>query len=84
MGVENCLYEEKLKKVRLFNLSKAKKKMKCNTNTQNDEWFEKSNSGAFILLVHDTRVREHSGKLGWQMEKGYINVDKTVSSTFQG
>lgn len=26
MGVENCLYEEKLKKVRLFNLSKAKKK----------------------------------------------------------
>lgn len=49
--------------------------MKHNTSTQNDEWFERSNSRAFVLLVHAVRVRGHSVKLGWQMEKGNLRKD---------
>lgn len=46
--------------------------MKYNANAQNDEWFQKSNSRAFVLLVHATRVRGYSVKLGWQIEEGNL------------
>lgn len=53
--------------------------MKYNTSTQNDEWVEKSNSEAFVLLVHAIRVRGHSVKLGWQIEKGNLRKDIFVN-----
>lgn len=46
-----------------------------NTGTQNDELFERSNSKAFVLLVHALRVRGHPVKLGWQSEKGNLRKD---------
>lgn len=48
---------------------------KYNTSTQNDELFERSNSKAFVLLVHAVRVRGLSVKLGWQSEKGNLRKD---------